>query len=254
MSSIAEKIAADLIEHEPFRALEDAQAGPEIGYGVQLEMLPIVAKAKGGIGGRKIAWNTPALMEKFGLKVPGAAHIFADDICRGDANLKLGDYMNFMMEPEFAAILAVDLAPRAGGWDRDNAADAISHFTVAFELLDRRNGPAEHAASIIANNIFNAGICYDPEGSIKPRDLDPEALTTVVNHDGNAILNKKGAAPMHPLDSVAFLANHFNAHGITPKAGEILMCGSHMPLYPMDAPGELTMRVEGVGEVSFRMG
>ncbi|MEM8753934.1 MAG: hypothetical protein AAGF90_13230 [Pseudomonadota bacterium] len=254
MSSIAELIAEDLLDQRPFRPLEDASAGVEAGYAAQFEMAPIVAAAKGGVGGRKIAWNLPALMEKFGIDEPGAAHVFADDICRGDANLKLSDYQNFMMEPEFAAILAVDLAPRAGGWDRESAADAVSHFTVAFELLDRRGGPAEHAASIIANNVFNAGLCYDPEGGIAPRDLDPDALTTVVEHDGEEILNKKGAAPQHPLDAVAFLANHFNAHGVTPKAGEILMCGAHMPLYPMEHPGKLKMRVEGVGEISYRMG
>ena len=47
---------------------------------------------------------------------------------------------------------------------------------------------------------------------------------------------------------------HFNEHGATPKAGEILLCGSHMPLYPMDHPGRVTMTVEGVGEISFRIG
>lgn len=254
MASFAAEIAEDILENRTFRSLEDASAAPEAGYAVQFDMAPIVAEAKGGVGGRKIAWNTPALMEKFGMAEPGAAFVFKDDICIGDANLKLTDYHNFMMEPEFAAILAVDLAPRAGGWDRESAADAVSHFTVAFELLDRRDGPAAHAASIIANNIFNAGLCYDPEGGIKPRDLDPAALTTIVEHDGEEILNKEGAAPMHPLDSVAFLANHFNAHGVTPKAGEILLCGAHMPLYPMDHSGKLTMRVEGVGEISYKMG
>ena len=254
MAVIAELIAEDIIENREFRSLDDAEAAPEAGYAVQFDMAPMVAEAKGGVGGRKIAWNLPALMEKFGMSAPGAAHIFKDDICIGDANLKLSDYRSFMMEPEFAAILAVDLAPRAGGWDRESAADAVSHFTVAFELLDRRDGPAEHAASILANNVFNAGLCYDPEGGVKPRDLDPEALTTIVEHDGEEILNKKGAAPQHPLDAVAFLANHFNAHGVTPKAGEILMCGAHMPLYPMEHPGKLVMRVEGVGEISYKMG
>lgn len=253
MASFAALIAEDLIEGRAFRPMEDQTAGMEAGYAIQFDMAPLVAAAKGGIGGRKIAWNLPALMAKFGLDAPGAAHVFADDICRGDANLRLADYANFMMEPEFAAILAVDLAPRAGGWDRESAADAVSHFTVAFELLDRRGGGPDHPPSVVANNVFNAGLCYDPEGRIAPADLDPAALTTVVEHDGEEILNQPGAAPQHPLDAVAFLANHFNAHGATPKAGEILMCGAHMPLYPMEHPGKLTMRVEGVGEISYKM-
>lgn len=253
MPEFAKLIATDIIEGRKFRSMDDAGAPPEAGYETQFAMAPKVAAVKGGIGGRKIAWNLPALMEKFGMSAPGAANVFGDDICKGDANLHLSDYQNFMMEPEFAAILAVDLAPRAGGWDRESAAEAVSHFTVAFELLDRRNGPAEHAASILANNVFNAGLCYDTESRVAPADLDASKLRTVVTHDGDVVLDKVGAAPQDPLEAVAFLANHFNAHGVTPKAGEVLLCGAHMPLYPMDKPGKLTMTVEGVGEISYQM-
>lgn len=253
MASIAELIAEDILEHRPFRALEDENAPPEAGYAVQFELPPIISKVKGVVAGRKIAWNAPALMEKFGLKEPAAGHVFCDDLCRGDANLTLADYENFMMEPEIVAILAVDLAPRAGGWDRESAAAAVSHFTVAFELLDRRGAASTHPASMIANNIFNAGLCYDTENGVKPQDLDPSKLVTIVEHDEKEILNAVGAAPQHPLDAVAFLANHFNAHGVTPKAGEVLLCGAHMPLYPVEHTGKLTMRIEGMGEVSFRM-
>lgn len=251
MGSLTADIAKDIIEGRPFRPLDDPSAPPAAGYEMQFQVAPLVAEAKGGVGGRKIAWNAAPLMEKFGMESPGAAHVFADDICSGDANLKLADYQNFMMEPEFAAVLAVDLAPRAGGWDRDSAAEAVAHFTVAFELLDRRGCKVEHAASILANNVFNAGLCYDPSAALAPAEMDPARFTTVVTHDDEEILNRAGAAPQHPLDAVAFLANHFNAHGITPKAGEILLCGSHMPLYPMEHPGRLKMTVEGVGEIGF---
>lgn len=253
MPDIAAKIADDIIKGRPFRSLDDPDAPPVAGYDVQFAMAPKVAEAKGGVGGRKIAWNTAALMEKFGMDAPGAGHVFADEICKGDANLSLSDYQNFMMEPEIAAVLAVDLAPRAGGWDRESAAAAVSHFTVAFELLDRRGGAAAHAASVLANNVFNAGLCYDTEARVAPGDLDPSALRTVVTHDDEVILDKTGAAPQHPLDAVAFLANHFNARGVTPRAGEVLLCGAHMPLYPVEKRARLTMTVEGVGEVSFEM-
>ncbi|MGB0507508.1 MAG: hypothetical protein ACPGGK_15060 [Pikeienuella sp.] len=253
MPDFVKSIAKDIIDGRGFRALADSSAPVADGYEVQFAMAPRVAEAKGGVGGRKIAWNLPALMEKFGLDEPGAGHVFADEICKGNANLKLNDYHNFMMEPEFAAILAVDLAPRAGGWDRESAAQAVSHFTVAFELLDRRGGSADHPASVIANNVFNAGLCYDTDAAISPADLNPDNRRTIVTHDEEVILDQVGARPQHPLDAVAFLANHFNAHGITPRAGEILLCGAHMPLYPMEHPGKLTMKVEGVGEISFRM-
>ena len=41
--------------------------------------------------------------------------------------------------------------------------------------------------------------------------------------------------------------------GVTPRAGEVLLCGAHMPLYPVEKRARLTMTVEGVGEVSFEM-
>lgn len=246
-------IATDILEGRPFRPLADETAPPSAGYPVQNAAMAKVAPQRGGVGGRKIAWNLPALMEKFSLTEPGAGHVCAAQIRRGDAELKLADYADFMMEPELVAVLAVDLAPRAGGWSRESAAEAVSFFTTGFELLDRRGSKSAHPASMIANNIFNAGLCYDASGGVKPHDLDPGALTTIVEHDGVEILNAKGAAPQHPLDAVAFIANHFNAHGVTPKAGEVLLCGAHMPLYPVSAPGKLTMRIEGVGEVSFTL-
>lgn len=253
MDSIAAEIAGDIIERRPFRPLADASAPPEAGFAAQFEMAPLVAAAKGGVGGRKIAWNAPALMRRFGMPHPGAGFVFADDICRGDATLKLGDYAEFMMEPEICAILAVDLAPRAGGWDRASAAEAVARFSVAFEFLDRRGCATDHPASILANNVFNAGLCHDVEGGMRPADLDPTTLHGVVTKDGETLLDGVGTAPQHPLDAVAFLGNHFNAHGATPKAGEVLMLGSHMPLTPVTGPGRFTWTVDGIGSVSFRM-
>ena len=66
MAVIAELIAEDIIENREFRSLDDAEAAPEAGYAVQFDMAPMVAEAKGGVGGRKIAWNLrsrPALAE-----------------------------------------------------------------------------------------------------------------------------------------------------------------------------------------------
>ncbi len=253
MGSIAAEIAEDIIEQRPFRPLPDQSASPEAGFAVQFEMAPIVAAAKGGVGGRKIAWNAPALMQKFGMPHPGAGFVFSDDICRGDSTLKLGDYAQFMMEPEICAILAVDLAPRAGGWTRENVGEAVGRFSVAFEFLDRRGCATDHPASIIANNVFNAGICYDVENGMRPADLDPTRLHAVVTRDGETLLDGVGTAPQHPLDALAFLGNHFNAHGVTPKAGEVLMLGSHMPLTPVTQPGKFTLTIDGIGSVSFKM-
>lgn len=168
------------------------------------------------------------------------------------ARLDAAAYRTFAIEPEIAAVLGADLAPRPGGHDRASVAAAVSRLHPAFELLDRREVGDAGPLSVIASNVFNAGLVLGGPG-LPPAEVDPLALRSVVTLDGETLLDRTGAAPMDPLEAAAFLANRFNALGQTLRAGEILLLGAHLP--PRAVPGAAKMRFEAgaLGAAEFEI-
>ena len=78
-------------------------------------------------------------------------------------------------------------------------------------------------------------------------------LRSLVTQDGETILDVTPGWPMHPLDSVAFLANRFNALGQTLAAGETLLLGTHLPPRPIAAPASLRFEAGALGAVAFTL-
>jgi 2-keto-4-pentenoate hydratase len=252
MQDIVDAIVADIAARAPMRGFAERLPFPASAYAVQDAVVARLAPRMGGVGGYKIAWNLPALMERLKASEPAAACVFADEIRRGPAVLSQADYIDFTIEPEIAAILAAPIGPRAGGHDRASVADAIERFVPSFELLDRRNGAMAYPPSMIANNIFNRGAVIGGPG-LPPAEIDFDKLETVVTQDGAEILRQTPAWPMNPLDSVVFIANHFNARGVTLAKGAVVLCGAHTPLIPIAGAGRMTMQVTGLGEASFEI-
>lgn len=256
-SNGTERAAAALIEDIPARAPfrdwpEDVLADVEAGFAAQTRVAEGLAPRFGGIGGRKIAWNTPAQMEAMGLSEPGAAVVFKDLIRPSPARFAEADFMTFTVEPEIAAILGEDLAPRYGGWTAETVRPAIARLVPAFEILDWRGFAGGRPASAIAANVFNAGAVLGGPGAA-PEEVDPAALRSIVEASGETILDKEGAAPMDPFAAAAFLANRFNRLEQTPKAGEILLLGAHVPPTKVSAPARWRFSLGALGEVEFEL-
>ncbi|WP_118136651.1 2-keto-4-pentenoate hydratase [Oceanicella sp. SM1341] len=251
MKDIAARIAAARTARAPFAA-EPELADIEAGLAAQDLVTGLLAPAAGGVAGYKISWNTGAAMARMGLPHPGYGRVLAEGIRESGAVLEAAAYREFMMEPEIAAVIGADMAPRAGGWDAASVLAHVARWVPAFELLDRRGGGAvPHVPTILAGNIFNDGAVLGGPGA--PADTDFSALETVVSVGGEELLRQAGAAPQPPAEALAFIADRFNARGITLRAGDIVLCGTHMPVTPVPAGAEAVMSVTGLGEVRFSM-
>lgn len=204
----------------------------------------------GGLAGYKIAWNTDAQMKAFDIPHPGMGRVFHKFVREDGAQIALADFNELMIETEIVAYLGKDLGPG----HEYTAADmhlAVEGFSVGFEVLDRLEGASEASPhSIIAHNIFNAGAVV---GGLKlpSAELDVSKMTTRLMHDGTIVFEDTGKAPQDPFEAVAFIANHFTSRGHNLKAGELILCGSHIPLYPVATAGEFSVSMSGLGGVSF---
>ena len=56
----------------------------------------------------------------------------------------------------------------------------------------------------------------------------------------------------NPLTAVAWLANTLGEFGIPFKAGEVILSGSLVPLIPVVAGDEMSLKIEGVGGCSCK--
>ena len=208
----------------------------------------------GGFAGYKIAWNVPALMEKFGMPHPGFGRVFKSQVHHMSAHLKLENYRNFMFEPEIVAVLGKDLKP-GEIHTAESVADAVAGFAAGFELLDRRDFPVANGMGpqILGHNVFNAGAIVGAE-RVKPERLSLEDTTTRVQVNAEMLIEEVNAAPQHPLEAIAFLAQHYCGRGRIMKAGQIILCGSHTPLQPVTEASRISVAMGrlGAAEIDIR--
>lgn len=249
---IAPLIAAEIEARAPFTDHGSALPTLTDAYAAQDRMAAILAPRRGGIGGRKIAWNGPGQAAALGLPGPAIASVFAAGVRETPARLIAADWVSFFFEPEIAAVLGEDLPPRAGGYTAADLAGRAIRLHPAFELLERRQAGAPSPHGVIAGGVFNEGLVLGGPG-LPAGDVDVAALRSVVQLNDAVILDRENGAPMPPLEAAALIASHFSARGVTLRAGEILLCGAHLPPRAEPGPATLTYHLGPLGSVSLSL-
>lgn len=255
--STAKHIVADIRGVSPFDPhATPAPRTPGAAYALQDEVAEILSQdsAFGAVAGWKIAANSQALLERFGIGEPASGRVFAAMRRDSPAELRAADYRQFALEPEIAAVMKTTLPAQNTPFDPATVQGAIDRFVPAFELLDMRDCDMAqiHLPDIIAQNISNVGAVVGGPG-IAPEDLDISSLRTTLTIDGEMRHDVTGAAPQNPLEAVTWLANHLAARGLTLEAGQIVLCGTHSPIWYHDGPGDIVLEMSRLGQAVLRI-
>ncbi len=246
------RIVADIAAHAPFEPYAD-QIPDDFAAAYDIQDKVVAMLQAQGIRsapcGYKLAANSRLLMAHFAIDEPAVGRMFSDQKWDSPARLSANDYRSLLIEPEIMAVIGTDMTPRPGGHDRDSAGAGIDRYLPAIELVDTRDAilPEARLASIVAQNVTTEGLISGGPG-LAPQDVDIDTLAVSVAVDGQVVAQTTGTAPQHPLDAVSWLANHLLGRGGLLKAGDIVMCGTHLP--PMPVPGP----AQGVGHVLVDMG
>lgn len=250
-------IVQDITGAAPFAAHEtDPPREIEAAYRLQDAVAEALTAnpAFGPVAGWKIAANSPALLARFGLGEPASGRVFAGQRRNSPARLTVSDYRQFALEPEIAAVMGKTLEPQDAPFDSQTVRAAIDRFVPAMELLDMRDTDMAniHLPDVIAQNISNVGAVIGGPG-IAPGELDPDTVRTTLAIDGEIRHDVTGAAPQHPLDAVTWLANHLSGRGLTLMAGQVVLCGTHSPIWYHEGTGEIVLEMSGLGSASMRL-
>ena len=263
MSAKAKAAAQLLFEaHERrdrFEPLPEAlrPAAAEDAYAIQDAFLALRADKLGPIVGYKIALSSPEMRRFVNVSEPQAGAIHETTVRRSPAVVKASDFGRLLIEFEIAVEIAEDLPAADSPFSRERVAKAVGAVMPALEVADDRNADyaliPKHPYELIADNCWNAGaVLGAPVAAWRSADLTSVRGVALVN--GQVVGEGRGADAMgHPLDAVAWVADHLAKHGRGLLRGDIVITGSLVKSYFPKAGDWLVFALEGFGAVELRV-
>ena len=222
------------------RTAEDA-------YAIQDAYVALRAHRLGAIAGYKIALSSKEMQRFVGVDAPQAGVLLESTLHASPARVRAADYLRLIVEFEIAVQLAVDLPVAAAPFSRSRIAASVRAVMPAIEIADDRNADygelARHPYELIADNAWSEGaVLGAPVTDWKALDL--AGLRGVATIGADTVGEGVGAAALgHPLDAVAWLANHLAAHGRGLVFRDVVITGS-MITSKFVQPGDVELRVD----------
>lgn len=230
------------------RTAEDA-------YAIQDAYVALRAHRLGAIAGYKVALSSKEMQRFVGVDAPQAGVLLESTLHASPARVRAADYVRLIVEFEIAVQLAVDLPAADAPFSRSRIAASVRAVMPAIEIADDRNANyaelAKHPYELIADNAWSEGAVLGfPVTDWK--DLDLAKLHGVATINGRTVGEGIGAAALgHPLDAVAWVANHLAAHGRGLVFRDVVITGSMITSKAV-RPGDLVrFSVEGLGEAEL---
>ena len=203
-------------------------------YAIQSEFVGMRAASLGQVTGYKIALTTPAMRAMVGLNDSIAGDMMEKTILRSRpdalASVSAADYVRLIVEFEIGVEMAEDLPAIGAPYNRESVAPAVAALMPALELADDRNADYKilpgRALMLVADNAWNEGaVLGEPVRDWKGIDL--AALEGEASINGKSVGIGHGRDVMgHPLDALAWLANHLAARGLGLWRGDTVITGS----------------------------
>ena len=194
---------------------------------------------KHGLGaaiGWKIGCTTQVMQDYLAIPHPCAGTLYQKTVYANHAELKAADFFMLGLECEIAVRLATDIHPQDNEHAHSSVASAVGEVMASVEIVEHRFKDFAKAAtpSLIADDFFSVGCVLG--SPCKPDELgDLATLNGGFSINGAAVEHQgSGEAILgHPLNALAWLANHMMARGSYLKAGEVVTLGSVVKtIYP----------------------
>jgi 2-keto-4-pentenoate hydratase len=203
----------------------------------------------GRVVGHKIGCTTPVMQRYLGIDNPCAGGVFDTTVQHGDAVLDSTRHQRLGVECEIAVGLNAELPPRPDEHDRQSVRAAVGAVMPAIEVVEDRYDDFRRfdTPTLIADDFFNAGCVLGPAlEAWRETDIAAVEGTMTINRDvvgrghGRDILG-------HPLEALAWLANHLNARGDRLRAGEFVLLGSLVQTVWLDPADRAEIAIEHLG-------
>jgi 2-keto-4-pentenoate hydratase len=253
------EVAASLLEayrtRQSIEPLVEKYAGLELddAYAIQQHQVQAWLGEGRVIQGHKVGLTSGAMQRQMGVDQPDYGVLRDDMFYPEDAPVPAGIFLAPRIEPEIAFVLSRDLT--GPGVTVAEAAAAVDFVLPALEIIDSRIRDWKITIlDTIADNASSGGVML---GSTPTRLSDVDLRLAGCNLYGNGALVATGAGGAvlgSPLLSLAWLANTVGRHGVTLRAGHVVLPGSVTPAQPVRPGDTWTAQFAGIGSVTARFG
>jgi len=225
------------------------------GYRVQAELHGVYAEARYGVvAGHKIGCTTQVMQEYLKIDQPCAGAILDRTVHQSGAALGHARFVRPGVECEMAVRLALPLEAKDAPFDRARVARAVGEVMAGIEIVDDRYEDWRQldAATLIADDFFNAGAVLGPPVAQWQR-LDLARIKGSMAINGKTVGTGTGADVMgHPLEALAWLANHRARRGLGLALGDVVLTGSIVQTHWIAQGEEAVITLDGLGQARVK--
>jgi len=224
-------------------------------YAIQDAFVALRAEKLGALAGYKIALTSAEMRRFVGVESPQAGVMFVSTLHRSPARVRAADYVRLIVEFEIAIRIADDLPAADKPFFRERVAQSVGAVMPALELADDRNADykalPKHPFELIADNCWNEGAVLGAQVE-DWKAIDLAAVRGIATINGNKVGEGRGADVMgHPLDAVAWLADHLASLGRGLLRGDVVITGSIVTSKTVTAGDRVLFEVDGLGKVEL---
>lgn len=237
------------LEH-PGITIEDAYAIQEAWVGLKL--------ARGRrLVGHKIGLTSKAMQRFSNISEPDYGALLDDMMFASGDDLPANRFIEPRAEVELAFVLKDDL--RGPDCTLEQVLAATDYMTPAIEIIDARIQRTDPDSKItrkvfdtISDNAANAAVVLGGK-RFRPADVDLRWVAAILTRNGEIEDTGVAAAVLgHPARGPAWLANKLHPHGVTLKAGEVILGGSFTSPIAGAAGDDFDIDYGPLGRISFR--
>ncbi len=225
------------------------------GYAIQESARPLIASGFGPVIGYKVGATAKVMQERLGIPYPCAGTLFRDRVYPSGVTIARSDFRTLAVECEIGVRMEAALPGVSGGYDRDSVRPAVAAVFVSIEIVEHRFTDVRGigAETHVADDFYSAGAVLGPEHLLAALDPSGAAAGEILLDGKQAFAGHVRDILGHPLNSLAWLANHLVERGTPLKAGDIVTLGSISPGTPIPEPTLVEARFEGLGSCIIKV-
>jgi|SRR5579859_1133467 len=261
MMSRAELLAKTLhdrhAKRQSFTSIFDDGETPDVALAYEIQDRYVAGLCASGAlkAGFKVGLTTKRMQQMCGVDEPISGVVLGDRIMSSPGVVRAADYVRLGIESEMAVRIAPGVTAASGGLETLPLAELIDQICATFELVEDSGADYKRlsAASIVADNSWNAGLVLGPPACASQFEHLRERRGFL--RLNGEVVNQGSSDEVlgDPLNAVHWLASHLRGRGAELAPGQWVSTGAIVPTRFV-APGDTyRFEIDGLAPVELRI-